>query len=317
MRMNMKHVCVNLNEKPLCVGKDVIGQLAEVYEQLYLAPGEASEKLYPEIVQKGEHPPRRDLSHFHTTESDAWVSVPTPAGEVWAITLCDRFDFETFLQIMGERCRKVPIPKTQGAVILDGVINHRKVEAHRAEFAAKAVEEGRPEPGWLEWEAEKTRFLSDRKNYTDALIVLSVGPYSALPASGAGYAEDEWLEISRIIREYHECTHFVCRRFFPGQIDAVWDELVADAVGIYAAVGRYDVALAERVLGIEDGRYVGGRLQNYLPEGEDLMERIEALLPKVRRVMAAISDEAAGASISPFELAIRMEARQEALWHDV
>ncbi|MBQ7586426.1 MAG: hypothetical protein IJT37_00180 [Lachnospiraceae bacterium] len=52
---------------------------------------------------------------------------------------------------------------------------------------------------------------SNRRNFKDSLIILSVGPYSAVQAAKLGLSDDEWISLSDKIRRYHECTHFVCR----------------------------------------------------------------------------------------------------------
>lgn len=303
------------DEKITRTGAEVLENLAATYEQLYLNPGAEGERLYPSIARGGQRAPERSLRHFNGTAVDSCGYVSTPAGEVLAITLHDRSDFETFLQIMVEGCRKTPIPKTQGAAILDGVINHRKIERHREAFYRAALEAGRPEPSWLEWDIEKARFTQDKANYTDALIVLSSGPYSALSAERAGFAESEWLALSHTIREYHECTHFVCRRFYPDKVNAIWDELVADAVGILTALGRYDTRLAMLVLGIENGAYVGGRLENYVPpEAKDKGRYIEGILAKTLGVMDSAKKLSLSAADDPFALAIALETMKDALW---
>ena len=296
-------------------GPELLENLASIYEQLYLTPGEAGEKLYPDIVLRGQHAPTRSLDHFHGTKKDNCVDRSTPAGKVRVLTLYDRSDFETFLQIMAEACRKTAIPATQGAVILDGVINHRRIEQHKEAFYRAAQEAGMPEPSWFQWEIEKARFMQDKANYTDALIVLSVGPYSAVPARRAGFEESEWLTLSHTIREYHECTHFVCRRLWPDKKDAIWDEIVADAVGLLAALGKYDMRLAKLALGIEDGRYVGGRLENYVPEQiADKTKYIEGILRKVLAVMEAAQRFSENMADDPFALAFTLEERKDSLW---
>ena len=273
---------MNIYEKNIS-GKHVIPYLAEIYQQLYLEPGEKGEEEYPLIVRQGKDASKKTLAHFRMTDGDSCHYEATPAGEVRVVTLCDRHDFETFLQIMGEACRKVPIPATQGAVILDGVVNHQRIEEHRKAFYQAAEDAGKPEPGFFEWLAERSEFTADKSNYTDALIVLSIGPYSGLPAEKAGYEKEEWLKLSQTIRTVHECTHFVCRRLYPKQTDPVWDELVADAAGIYAALGSYDIPLAENVLGIRDGVYMGGRLENYVdPEKESVVELAARISPVLR-----------------------------------
>ncbi|MBO5554344.1 MAG: hypothetical protein J5941_02340, partial [Solobacterium sp.] len=53
------------------------------------------------------------------------------------------------------------------------------------------------------------------------------------------------------------------------------------AIGLYAAYGRYDIAMAERFLGIKDGSYTGGRLENYVEETDPAKK--QAALNKLAR----------------------------------
>ncbi|MBQ5349678.1 MAG: hypothetical protein IIU41_01375 [Oscillospiraceae bacterium] len=265
-------------------GREVLAALAETYPQLYLTPGPEGAKLYPGIVRSGEDAPEHSLSGFHSNDDDTLEFERTPAGTVPVITLREREDFERFLRLMAHKGENAGIPATQGAAILDGVINWTKIRAHEAEFFAS----GGKKP---DWDAELERFLSVKENYRDALIVLSWGPYSAVPAEETEYPEEEWLRISHVIRKTHECTHFICRRLFPELKDAVWDELVADAVGITAALGHFDRALAERFLGIREGRYTRGRLENYVPDGDRsaldaAAGKAEAVLRRFETVLA-------------------------------
>ena len=169
----------------------------------------------------------------------------------------------------------------EDARIPDGSV----LEAHLlSEDEEEYLRAGGSEEGLIE---EFKRFTSDKKNYTDALIILSTGPYSAVPAAEAGL----------------ECTHFICRRLFREKIDAVWDELVADAVGLVAAFGRYDVDLASRFLGIREGVYTGGRLEIYKGEAGP-----EALAGKVYRTMLHLDQCIRSLGpLPPYDLAIRLE----------
>ena len=292
-------------EKTAIYGADVLPSLALVYPQLYLVPGTGDAALYDDIVLRGAEPPRRSLGHFHLDAGDSLVYESTPAGEVPVITLRRREDFELFLQIMACRCTRKPIPRTQGASTLDGVINWTRIRAHKEQFLRTNGEDA-------DWESEFDRFTANKANYRDVLIVLSEGPYSAVSAERAGYPESEWLGISHAIRKTHECTHVMCRRMFPELIDAVWDELVADAAGVTAALGRYDRHLAELFLGIEDGRYVGGRLENYVKDGDDRQQRLDALARKIHETLLRFETIAAEPDAAqPYDLAIRLEGEIE------
>ena len=115
-------------------GRQVIETLADTYRQLFVVPGPGGKEKYHEIVECGLDPRTRDLSHFIMSKEDSLTHEDTPAGSVTVITLARREDFVTFLRIMANRCEDVDIPDTQGASIIDGVINRRKIERQMEEF---------------------------------------------------------------------------------------------------------------------------------------------------------------------------------------
>lgn len=288
-------------------GREAIAHLAETYQQLYLRPGEEGRAAYRDIVRKGASAESKDLSHFRGHRENRLAYEETPAGEVLVLTLHERADFELFLQIMANRCEPCAIPPTQGASILDGVVNWPKIRQHRAEFLLSEQQAGNPLP---DWPAEFRRFTADKRNYTDALLVLSVGPYSGIAAERVNMTEQEWLARSMTIRRVHECTHFLCRRLWPEKIDPIWDELVADAAGLYDAFGRFDLPMAELFLGVGPEGYTGGRLQNYA-EGADL----DALAGRVHQTLTAFDALLAeNGGASGFDAATALEAQKERLW---
>lgn len=285
-------------------GKAVLPYLAELYPQLYLAPGEEGERRYRDVVGRGAEPEPRTLEHFITSDADLCTVESTPVGEVRVVTLQERADFETFMRIIANRCAAVAIPRTQGASTVSGVISWGRIRAHLSDWLASQRESGEEQPDTNE---ELRRFTADRKNYTDTLIVLSVGPYSGVDGAKLGVGAEDWLRISNDIRKYHELTHFICRALYPEKKDAVRDELAADAVGIYAALGRFDINMAETFLGVAEDGYRGGRLENYVAEGEDL----NALAPRVHAALSALDGfirKRAGAG--PFELAAELGERE-------
>ncbi len=284
---------------------EVIKTLADTYRQLFVAPGPGAKEKYLDIVERGREPETRDLSHFITSEEDSLSYEETPAGSVAVITLGRREDFVTFLRIMGNRCELVDIPDTQGASLLDGVINRRKIERHREEFLGSLSMEDDIISAWT---MEFVRFTSDKRNFKDTLIVLSTGPYSAVPAAKLGLSDEEWISLSATIRKYHECTHFICRKLYPDKKDAIWDELVADAAGIVAAFGRFDSETEKLFLGIEQDRYTGGRLENYTDVDTDLTE-------KIIKTLERFSDIAADhPKADPYEFVIILEEEKDAIW---
>lgn len=310
-------------------GRDVVKTLAKTYQQLYVAPGEEGEKKYADIVKCGRDAESRDLSHFRMNDADSLVYEDTPAGSIRVVTLHEREDFVTFLRIMGNRCAMADIPDTQGAVILDGVINWEKIHDHEREYINSEADKGKPSP---DWGAEFRRFTSVRENYLDAIIVLSVGPYSGISTEKInGYfifgghsltdkgnsralSPEEWQSLSDTIRRYHECTHFICRRKYPDEKDAIWDELVADAVGIYAAFNRFDPGIEELFLGIENGRYTGGRLENYIEADtrEDKERRLDELASGIIPILDSFRELiAANTQAGPYDIAILLEENKK------
>ena len=259
--------------------------LAADYPQLYLNPDTDSQEAYRRVVLRGEEPETKSLAHYRGDPADREEIADTPAGQVRVVTLGNRQDFELALRsLMAAKDGPLtPIPASQGAAMLT-VFNWPRIHAHLALY---------PEE---ERAAEFKRFTAVRENYVDMLVLLSRGPYSHVDAAAVGETEAAWLEHSDTIRRYHELTHVICRSIYPGDIAPIRDELVADAVGLYAAYGCFDPETEKLFLGIRDGRYVGGRLGNYTDAPESLTEAVCAALERIRAMM----DKQAGTE--PFRL---------------
>ena len=263
----------------------VLKRLAADYPQLYLNPDTDTQESYRRVVLRGETPQAKSLAHYRGDRADRDEIADTPAGSVRVVTLGNRQDFELALRsLMAARDGPLtPIPGSQGAAMLT-VFNWPRIHAHLALF---------PEE---ERAAEFKRFTAVRENYVDMLVLLSRGPYSHVDAAAVGETEAAWLEHSDTIRRYHELTHVICRRLCPGDIAPIRDELVADAVGLYAAYGCFDPETEKLFLGIRDGRYVGGRLENYTDAPESLTE---AVCDALERVRATIDNQT---ETEPFQL---------------
>ena len=283
--------------------RTAIETLAEIYPQLYLNPEREEKEAYRKVVLQGETPESRDLSHFLGDPQDRSEIVETPAGPVVVVSLRNRADYEVFVRCMmaAKEGPKAPIPASQGASTLVA-FNWPRINAHKKRFMEEQHAAGVEDP---DWSGEFRRFISVPANYQDLLVALSWGPYSNVSAAEAGQAEKAWPEISYAIRKYHELTHVICRRRYPDRIDGVWDELVADAVGIYAALGHYDAELEKRCLGISGDRYFGGRLENYSGEAEKLAKPVSKVLDRFCEIIGEHPEAA------PFDLIPVLQEYQE------
>ncbi|MFV0414194.1 MAG: isopentenyl-diphosphate Delta-isomerase [Oscillospiraceae bacterium] len=291
-----KVLAILLQEEPLPVaGRPGGEELAWRYPQLGLAveKGAAESAAYKSLVRKGLLPnqaPAPFLGEVHL------VHFATPAGLVELAWLPNRLDFTLFAQVMCHRCEPVPIPATMGAVSVFGVNGWRRIQHHRALFEAR---------GHTGWPAEFKRFTQNKANYQDTLLAVTDGPYSGLSGENAGVEAAAWRQISLRIRIYHELAHFISRRLYAQNRQALRDEVLADCVGLLAATGRYEQALAKRLLGIEGGAYrKGGRLENYL-EKEEAPD--ESALKAAAMVEAFAAAYARFGKPAPFAFLLRAE----------
>ena len=187
---------------------------------------------------------------------DSFQEVRTALGTVGVWCLEDRADFVRAVQALAYRCEPVEIPAAVGAQYIGGLANWEKIRAHKAQYLAG---------GGRDWGREFRRFTADKANYTDSLILLSSGFYSDIPPEEISMSAEEWKSRSMTIRRYHELTHFLYRRAYPGDVDVVRDEVLADCMGLLAAFGSYSPALARRFLGIREGTLLpDARLRHYL-----------------------------------------------------
>ena len=266
--------------------------LAHAYPQLALPIDDATRhsEAYRRTVLGGD--PIEGEPQFSFSPYDRFETVDTPAGEVAVISLHERADFEHCIRALAHRCENADIPATMGASTISGLINWQKIHAHMDAYTGEDADE------------EFERFTAVRENYRDTVIVLSRGYYSALPPAEAGFPEEEWVELSYTIRKYHELAHFVSQRLYPANKDAVRDEVLADMNGVVAGLGHFDARLTGLFLGIENGEYIGGRLENYVPR-----EELPAAVERVRTMLTVLDAEYSGAS-KPFEILTELENKK-------
>jgi hypothetical protein len=185
---------------------------------------------------------------------------PSPAGRIPVLLVRGRAELVALVRALGRRNEPSPVPDSQGALMIGGFNNWARIR-----------ELGTP-----------ITPTTPKELYQDRFILLSDGPYSAVPAADLGLGESEWKEISLAIRRDHECAHYFTRRLFGSMRNHAHDELMADWAGLVGATGRFRAGWFLRFLGLEDyPRFrAGGRLEIYRAELSD--EAFTALQEVVR-----------------------------------
>lgn len=186
---------------------------------------------------------------------------PTPAGHIPVITTDAREDFVTLLQALTKKNEPVPIPGSMGASMVSGYNNWDRV--HKLKKAW--LEENPDEHTEEHWPAAFQAVISQKERYQDRFILMSSGPYSAVQADELEFTEEVWQNLSCMIRMEHESTHYFTRRVFSSMRNTLYDELLADYMGIVAAGGRFRADWFLRFMGLEEFPVYrnGGRFQNY------------------------------------------------------
>ncbi len=239
---------------------------------------------------------REDLLSLHVEESIA--------GAIPVLIARHRNDFVRLVRALTARNEPEPVPDAMGACLVKGLVNWDRVGALRRRFEASLEPPGRAATE-EEWAAEMaSRIRPQKELWQDRLILLSDGPYSAVPAAEVGLDPATWRERSLALRLAHECFHCLTLRRHGRIRSHLLDELLADYVGSLAAFGSYDAGRALRFLGlnVDAPSLPGGRWEIYrgaLPE---------AAIPILARLVEAAARALEGLPVTP--LPVEARARQ-------
>lgn len=194
-----------------------------------------------------------DVPHPENVEITLHAS---PAGRIPVLTCRGRDEFAALVRALARRNEPAEVPASMGALMISGYNNWHRLGALRAQWEVTPPEARETET----WNAEMQRLQRDHKDlYQDRMILLTDGPYSAVPAAEVGLDEDAWRERSLVLRRDHECAHYFTRRLFGSMRLNLHDELLADYAGLVAAFGRFEAALFLRLLGVApDGELLPG-----------------------------------------------------------
>lgn len=208
----------------------------------------------------------------------------SPAGRIPLLIARRRAEFTALLQALAKRNEPEPVPDAQGALMVSGYNNWSRIGKLRRHWEALPA----PQRETATWNEEFQRLQTRRELYQDRFILLSDGPYSAVPAADLGLDEAEWRETSLALRRDHECAHYLTRRLFGSMRNNLLDELIADYTGMVGATGRFRAAWFLRFVGsrldlyrgkppLSDGAF--GILQALVKRAAASLERFDAGLP--------------------------------------
>ncbi len=253
----------------------VIEKMAYRYNQLYLTPekGISETGTYYDIVHNGKTPPEiiqkihdNNLG-FTCSDKDKLICEITPAGKIEIIFFAEQSDFDRFIQIMAFKGEPAPISPQTESVEITGITNWRKIENHMNDYIISGGD-------YLSWKEELKRFTDNKKNYQDSVIIIKDCDYCGITAKEAGFSEEEWNDISLKIRIYNACTRYTFRHMYKRKTNIIWDEAVADCIGLLFALNKYDTGLAKKFFGISKKGYSGkGKLETICTEIDDDIDK--------------------------------------------
>lgn len=186
---------------------------------------------------------------------------PSLAGTIPVLLAGNREDFVSLIQALTMQNEPQPVPASMGACIVSGFNNWDRIHQYRQQWEVK----NSSIYALTSWGYEFQKLIPLKELYQDKFIILSAGFYSNISAQDMGLEIAQWQHLSLKIRLEHECTHYFTQRLFNSMRNNIYDELIADYMGIVAAAGDYRADWFLRFLGLESFPHYreGGRLQNY------------------------------------------------------
>jgi hypothetical protein len=194
--------------------------------QLLLQPGVDvhSGDAYQRLVMRGEPAQTEDLELAPVLHDPSGTTISIaqhPTGAVPVLTFRNHEDFVLAVRCLAHRCEAVPIQPTVHAQAISGLIH---------------------------WGLIRELGVQTRCQ----ILLLHRAPYASLSVETiqGEPSMERWLDLSQAWRLEHELTHIACRRLVGEMRINLYDEIVADAMGMTAALRHFDADLFRRGLGL-------------------------------------------------------------------
>ena len=236
--------------------------------------GISGSDVYKQAVLRGERLDAAALAaagplpHWQQPEALTLWLAPHPCGALPVLHTPNGHDFAQLVRALAHRAEPSNIPDGVHAQAVSGLIHWGLIQ----------------------------RF---GRNSRAQLIVLHQAPYGSVPAThvSGDMSDAAWLEASTRLRLEHELTHIATKRLLGEMRLNLLDELVADCMGIVAALGRFDAELFGRCLGIDtangDRPITNGRWLCYTRELSDAEagKAIALVMARSRELEAALLEQ--------------------------
>ncbi len=195
--------------------------------QLRIQPGRNTRRTerYKRLVLQGKQPNTADRECAPLLADPRGFNMflaSQPWGTVPVLSFNKQDDFKLALRCLAFRCEDVNLPATVHSQAISGL----------------------PHWGLIREIDSKCRCQ---------ILLLHRAPYSSIPADQVPGEPDAatWIEQSQQWRLAHELTHIACQRLVGEMRINLFDELLADAVGMLAGLGMYSAKLFRQGLGLK------------------------------------------------------------------
>ena len=156
-----------------------------------------------------------------------WIA-PHPCGAMPVLQTPSWHDFLQLVRALAHRCEPIQLDDGVHAQAISGLIHWGLIREFGRQSRAR-------------------------------LIVLHEAPYGSVLANAlpVDLSKSQWLAASTALRLEHELTHLATKRLLGEMRLNLLDELIADCMGMVAALGWFNAGLFGRCLGIdaEQGRW--------------------------------------------------------------
>lgn len=273
-----------------CYGIELYDLLLYKYPQLSLSvsKGMSTSEIYNNVAFRG-FAIQEKQNNFMTSDNDFLIHSSFEGNPIELLYLHNRQDFERFIQIMAYRCEPVTISNKSKAFSLTEVINWGKIKVHKKEYLKL---------GGTEWKKELDSFMSNRKNYTETVIVIG------------GEVEEEYEDIcekserSEKIRNYakirlfKQLASFISIKKAIKKKIGIENRLLNDCISLVCVTGEYDIEIAKRLIGYgkEQGDDNSG-MTKYLVDSmsmEELQNQVACYMEQLQNLLSKFDYRSSG-----------------------